>query len=52
MAKEDNGDLENSTKCWVWDNDYINSDVEVSDHCHITGKYRGKCHTKWTWKIY
>ena len=41
MTKKDNKDLENSTKCWICDNSYINPDVKVRDHCHITGKYRG-----------
>ena len=44
MNKEDNKDFENSTKCWICDNDYIDGDVNVSDHCHITGKYRGSGH--------
>ena len=44
MTKEDNEDFENSTKCWVCDNDYIDVDVKVRDHCHITGKYRGSPH--------
>ena len=39
MTKEDNKNFENSTKCWMYDNDYI--DAKVRDHCHITGKYRG-----------
>ena len=37
MTKDDNEDFENSTKCWICDNDYIDSDVKVRDHCHITG---------------
>ena len=41
MTKEDNEDFENSTKCWICDNYYIDSAVNVRDHCHITGKYRG-----------
>ena len=41
MTKEDN---ENSTKCWICDNDYIDGDVKVRDHCHIIGKYRGSAH--------
>ena len=41
MAKENNEDFENSSKCWICDNDYIDGDVKVRDHCHITGKYRG-----------
>ena len=38
MTKEDNKDFENSTKCWICDNDYIDCDVKVRDHYHITGK--------------
>ena len=41
MTKEDNEDFENSTKCCICDNDYIDTDVKVRDHHHITGKYRG-----------
>ena len=40
-TKEDNEDFENSTKCWICNNDYIDNDVKVRGHCHITGKYRG-----------
>ena len=29
MNKEDNEDFENSTKCWICDNDYIDGDVKV-----------------------
>ena len=28
----------------IWDNDYIDGDVKVRDHCHITRKYRGSAH--------
>ena len=38
MTKEDNEDFENSTKCWICDNSYVDDDVKVRDHCHITGK--------------
>ena len=44
MTKEDNEGFKNSTKCWICDNDYIDTDVKVRDHCHITGKYRGSQH--------
>ena len=44
MTKEDNEDFKNSTKCWICDNDYVDNDVKVRDHCHITGKYRGSAH--------
>ena len=42
--EEGNEDFKNSTKCWICDNDYINTDVKVRDHCHITGKYRSSAH--------
>ena len=44
MTKEDNEDFKNPTKCWICDNDYIDGDVKVRDHCHISGKYRGSAH--------
>ena len=44
MTKEDNEDFENSTKCWIYDNDYIEGDVKVRYHCHVTGKYRGSAY--------
>ena len=33
MSKEDNEDFENSTKCRICDNDYVNNDVKERDHC-------------------
>ena len=44
MTAKDNEDFENSTKCWISDNDYIDNGVRVRDHCHITGKYRASAH--------
>ena len=44
MTKEVNEDFQNSTKCWICDNDYTDNDVKVRDHCHITVKYRGSPH--------
>ena len=44
MTKEDNEDYKNSTKCWICDNDYVDNNVKVRDHCYITGKYRGSAH--------
>ena len=40
MTKNANEDFENSTKFWICDNEYVDGNVKVSDHCHITGKYR------------
>ena len=44
MTKKDNEDFENSTDCLICDNDYIDNEVKVRDHCHITGKYRVSAH--------
>ena len=41
ITEKDNKDFEKSTKCWACDNYYIDGDVEVRDHCHITDKYKG-----------
>ena len=41
MTKDDTEDFKNFTKCWICDNDHINTDVKVRDHCHITEKYGG-----------
>ena len=41
MTKEDEEDFVNSTKCWIWDNAYIDEEANVKDHCHVTGKYKG-----------
>ena len=44
MTKKYNEDFENSTRCWICNSDYIDNDVKIRDHCHITGKYRGSVH--------
>ena len=44
MTKEDNEDFKNSTKCWICNNDYVENNIKVRDHCHITGKNRGSAH--------
>ena len=36
--------FENSSKCWISDHVYVECDVKVRDHYHITGKYRGSTH--------
>ena len=44
MIKEENKDFENSTRRWICDNDYVDNDVKLRDHCHITGKNRVSAH--------
>ena len=29
------------TQCWICENDYIDNNIKVRDHCHITEKYKG-----------
>ena len=44
MTWEDKEYFENSPKCLISDNSYIDGDVKGIDHCHITEKYRGSAH--------
>ena len=44
MNKGHNEDFKNSTKCWTCDNDCIDNDVQITDNCQITRKYRGSAH--------
>ena len=44
MNKEADEGSENSTSCWIYDNTYVDGDVKVRDHCHVTEKYRGSIH--------
>ena len=44
MTKKDNKDFENLIKYCICDDDYIDGDVKVRDHCHITGRYSGSVH--------
>ena len=43
MTKEDYEYFKNF-KYWIDDNDCIDDDVKVRDHCYITGKYRDSAH--------
>ena len=44
MTKEDKKNFKNSTKYWIYGNEYIDNDVKLIDHCHIIEKYRGSAH--------
>ena len=41
MTKEDNENVENSVKCWICGNDYVDNNVQVRD---TTGKFRDTAH--------
>ena len=44
MTKEDEEKFEKAKECHICDKKYIEKDIRVRDHCHITGKYRGSAH--------
>ena len=44
MTKKYDNYFKNSAKCWVYYNAYIDGDVKVRDHCHISRKQRGLAH--------
>ena len=41
MTKEDDKNFKSSTKCWIFDNTFVEGYVKVKDHFHVTGKYAG-----------
>ena len=45
IYKKEQNDFENAKSCHICNKGYINEDVPVRDHCHVTGKYRGSAHT-------
>ena len=44
MTKKDEGNFESSTKCWIYDDTFVESNGKVRDHFHVIGKYRGAEH--------
>ena len=32
MTKKDDVDFKNSTKCWIWDNVYVDGNIKVKGH--------------------
>ena len=44
MTEKDNEDFKNSNKFCICDNTYVDGDVKVRRHCHVTRKYRGSRH--------
>ena len=44
MTKEDQENFVKADSCHICTKIYINKDIIVRDHCHITGKYRGSAH--------
>ena len=63
ITKEDNEDFKNSTKCWIFHNDYIDDEVKIRDKkkkLWFTSYYArtrqiqswNKYYTKWIRKMY
>ena len=47
MTKEDEDEFKKATKCHICDKEYeeyTEKDIQVRDHCHITGIFRGSAH--------
>ena len=44
MTKEHNEDFKSSTELWICEKHYVDDDVKIRDHCHITVIYRGSAH--------
>ena len=42
MTKDDEMHFILMDKCHIFNKRYIDKDVHVRDHCHITGKFRGQ----------
>ena len=51
MTKKDYEGFNNSAKCWICDDDYVDGNVKVRDHCHIIGKYRGSAQRDCNYKV-
>ena len=44
MTEKDNEDFKSSTKRFIFDDDYLEGNVKLRDHCHITRQFRGFPH--------
>ena len=51
MTKEDEEEFQKAKECHICEQKYTNKDIQVRDHCHITGKYRGSAHQECNLKL-
>ena len=53
MTEQNNKDHENTTHCWICEQEIGNgkNSPKVRDHCHFTGKYRGAAHKSCNLKL-
>ena len=45
ISKKEQNDFKNSKSCHICNKEYNDEYVPVTDHCHVTGKYRGSAHS-------
>ena len=51
MTEEEEELFKGADKCYICGNKYLDNEIRVRDHCHITGKYRGSAHQKCNLKL-
>ena len=51
MTEDDEQCFKTMDGCHVCGEKYIDKDVRVRDHCHITGKFRGSAHQECNLKL-
>ena len=51
MTKEDEEEFQKAKTCHICNAKYTEKDIQVRDHCHITGKYRGSAHQECNLKL-
>ena len=51
MTEDDEMRFKLMDKCHICNKRYTNKDVQVRDHCHITGKFRGSAHQECSLKL-
>ena len=51
ITEKDEEDFKKAKECHICNKKYNNEDIQVRDHCHITGKYRGSAHQECNLKL-
>ena len=51
MMKDDEEKFQKAEECHICNKKYSDKDIQVRDHCHITGKYRGSAHQECNLKL-
>ena len=51
MTEEEEELFKGADKCYICGNKYLDNEIRVRDHCHITGKYRGSAHQQCNLKL-